>query len=75
MGADGEAEMDADAAADADLRGAAKASDTPSPLGTREILSQALVDKWCQDAKEHGSAAALKRLIKVLLAASSPQLF
>ena len=45
MDADGEAEMDADAAADADLRGAAQAGDAPSPSGTREILSKALVDK------------------------------
>ena len=75
MDTDGEAERDADAAADADLRGAAQAGGAPSPSGTREILSQALVDRWCQEAKEHGSAAALKRLIKVLPAASSPHLF
>ena len=33
--------------------------------GKQGILSQALVDRWCKDAKEKNSVAAFDRLMKV----------
>lgn len=33
--------------------------------GRKAILSQALVDRWCQDVREKGATAAFERLMKV----------
>jgi len=61
-GEEDEGELDSTAVEAAPAAATVPAGSMPKK---RDILSQEAIEKWCKDAKENNSLAAMERLMKV----------